>query len=138
MKWKRKILIIIRINILQLQNLTTENFAAELAQANLITKTDFNNKIMSLKRKVNWNKTYHVLFKNDFKNYEHLIQVIFLGEANFEENIDQNYLVFQPISEISKVLLVFVVVNILVFRNLKVCLMKRLVPLIIVLLKLLW
>ena len=138
MKWKRKILIIIRINILQLQNLTTENFAAELAQANLITKTDFNNKIMSFKRKVNWNKTYHVLFKNDFKNYKHLIQVIFLGKANFEENVDQNYLVFQPISEISKVLLVFVVVNILVFRNLKVCLMKRLVPLIIVLLKLLW
>ena len=52
---------------------------------------------MSLKRKINWNKTYHVLFENDFKNYKHLIQVIFLGKAHFEENVDQNYLVFQPI-----------------------------------------
>ena len=51
---------------------------------------------MSLKRKINWSKTYHVLFENDFKNYKHLIQVIFLGKANFEENVDQNYLIFQP------------------------------------------
>ena len=33
--------------------LTSENFAARLAQANLITKTDFDNKLKSLNRKIN-------------------------------------------------------------------------------------
>ena len=34
----------------EFNKLTTENFAARLAQANLVTKTDFNNKPTSLKK----------------------------------------------------------------------------------------
>ena len=50
------------INILQLQNkLTAENFAARLAQANLITKTDFDAKLLSLNRKITSNETKHLL-----------------------------------------------------------------------------
>ena len=42
------------INILLLQkliNLAAENFAARLAQANLITRTDFDTKLMNLNKK---------------------------------------------------------------------------------------
>ena len=53
--------------------LTTENFAARLTQAHLVTKTDFDNKLMSLNRKINSNKTKHVLVENEFKNCKHLI-----------------------------------------------------------------
>ena len=46
-------------NILQLQsliNLTADVFNARLAQANLITKTDFDAKLSSLNRKITENK----------------------------------------------------------------------------------
>ena len=49
----------------EFNKLRTENIAAILAQANLITKTDFYNRLyMSLNRKNNSNKTKHV--KNEF------------------------------------------------------------------------
>ena len=35
----------------EFNKLTVENFAARLAQANLVTKTDFDNKLSSLNRK---------------------------------------------------------------------------------------
>ena len=37
----------------EFNRLTTENFAARLAQANLVTKTDFDTKLNSLNRKIN-------------------------------------------------------------------------------------
>ena len=40
----------------EFNKLTAENFAARLAQANLVTKTDFNNKLSSLNRKITSNK----------------------------------------------------------------------------------
>ena len=51
------------INILLPQNLTVENFAATLAQANLITKGDFDNRPMSLNRKINSSKQIMFLLK---------------------------------------------------------------------------
>ena len=51
---KRKLLIIIMINVLLLQNLIklgAKRFAARLAQANLVTKTDFDTKLTSINKK---------------------------------------------------------------------------------------
>ena len=51
---KRKLLIIIMINVLLLQNLIklgAKRFAARLAQANLVTKTDFYTKLTSINKK---------------------------------------------------------------------------------------
>ena len=42
-------------------------FNARLAQANLITKTDFDAKLSSLNRKITANKTKHVLAENELK-----------------------------------------------------------------------
>ena len=49
---KKNLLIIIMTSILLLQSLI-------LAQANLITKTDFDGKLSSLNRKINLNKSKH-------------------------------------------------------------------------------
>ena len=51
---------------------------ARLAQANIITKTDFDAKLSNLNRKVTTNKTKHLLVENDLKSRKHLIQVVLL------------------------------------------------------------
>ena len=45
-------------------------FNARLAQANLITKTDFDAKLSSLNRKITSNKTKQVLVENKFKKFK--------------------------------------------------------------------
>ena len=50
----------------EFKKLTAANFSARSAQANLITKTDFDTKLMSPNRKINSNKTKHVLVENEF------------------------------------------------------------------------
>ena len=60
---------------------------ARLAQANLITKTDFDAKLSSLKRKITANKTKHFLNDNDLSYYR--------GKQYFDERSrKKNYLVF--------------------------------------------
>ena len=44
----------------EFNKLTTENFAARLTQVNLVTKTDFDNKLTSFNRKITSNKTKHL------------------------------------------------------------------------------
>ena len=51
---------------------------ARLAQANIITKTDFDAKLSNLNRKVTTNKTKHLLVENELKSRKHLIQVVLL------------------------------------------------------------
>ena len=45
----------------EFKKFAAEIFPARLAQANLVTKTDFDTKLVSLSRKINSNKTKHVL-----------------------------------------------------------------------------
>ena len=45
----------------EFNKLTAKCFAARLALANLITKTDFDDKLSSLNRKITLNKTRHLL-----------------------------------------------------------------------------
>ena len=56
--------------------LTTENLAARLAQVNLasksdianfLKKTEFDNKLKNLNKKVTSNKSKHLLVENEFK-----------------------------------------------------------------------
>ena len=51
----------------EFNKLTAENFAARLAQANLVTKTDFDDKLINLNKKNNSNKTKHLIVENEFK-----------------------------------------------------------------------
>ena len=114
-------------NILLLQKfnkLTTENFAARLKQANVITKTDFDDKLKSLNQKINLNKTKYFLLENEFKKLKTFDSSYFIGKRYFEGDGTQNYLVFQPRYRILTELVVLVVVTILIYGNLKDFLMK--------------
>ena len=89
------------MNILLLKNLTADNFAARLKQANLASKndidgfvknTDFDEKIKKLatkaKLKVEQDKTVKLQTFNS--SY-------FCGKSHLEDHGARNYLVFQPI-----------------------------------------
>ena len=79
-------------------------FNARLAQANLITKTDFDAKLSSLNRKITSNKTKHVLVENELKKLKPFDSSYFIGKNYFEEDGAQNYLVFQPIHRYFKII----------------------------------
>ena len=99
-------------------------FNARLAQANLIRKTDFSAKLLSLNRKVTANKTKHLLVENELKKLKAFDSSYFIAKINFEEDGTQNYLVFIPIL---KLLLVLVMVVTFITGNLKDCLTKVLI-----------
>ena len=100
MSLERNLLIMIMTNILLLQSLILwllVFFNARLAQANLITKTDFNAKLSSLNRKITSNKSKHLLVENELKKLKTFDSSYFIGKSHFEEDGTQNYLVFQPV-----------------------------------------
>ena len=49
----------------EFSKITAEHFAARLAQANLVTKINFDNELIKLNKKTNSNKTKHVLVENE-------------------------------------------------------------------------
>ena len=99
---KRNLLIITMTNIFLLQSLIAANvFNARLAQANLITKTDFDNKLSGLTRKVTADKSKNLLVENELKKLKTFDSSCFIGKSHFEEDGIQNYLVFQPINRYS-------------------------------------
>ena len=82
-KLKIKLVIIIIANILQ-----------RLAQANLITKTDFDPKLSSLNRKVTKNKTENLLAEKELNQLKTFDSSYFIGKSHFEEDDTKNCLVF--------------------------------------------
>ena len=81
------------IIILLLQNFnefTAETFAARLAKANLITKADFDDKLINLNRKINSNKGKHLLPQNEFKKLQTFDSICFRRKSHFEEDGAQN------------------------------------------------
>ena len=82
--------------------LTAENFAARLAQENLFTNRDFDDKLINLNKKFTSNKTKHLLVENQFKKSETFDSIYFRGKSHFEEGGTQHYLVYQPIQRCFK------------------------------------
>ena len=81
----------------EFNKLTTENFNARLAQANLITKTDFDAKLQVLSKRIASNKTKHLLVENELKKLKTFYLSYLKGKGHFEEDGAQNYLVYQPV-----------------------------------------
>ena len=79
-------------------------FNARLAQENLITKPDFDVKLSSLNRKVTANKTKHFLIENEMKKLKTFDSSYFIGKSHFEEDVTQNYLVYQPMYRYFKII----------------------------------
>ena len=72
-------------------------FNARLAQANLVTKTDFDAKLHSLNKKINSNKTKHLLAETELKKLNNFHAAYFRGKNYFDGDGTQNYLVFQAV-----------------------------------------
>ena len=97
-------------------------FNARLAQANLITKTDFSAKLSSLNRKISSKKTKHLLVESELKKLKTFDSSYFFGKSDFEEDGKQKYLVFQPMySFLRGFLLILIIFH---HGNLKDYLMK--------------
>ena len=79
-------------------------FNARLAQANMITKTDFDAKLSSLNRKIIANKSKNLLAENELKKLKTFDSSHFIGKSHSQEDDTQNYLVFQPICSYFKVI----------------------------------
>ena len=83
--------------------LATNVFNARIAQANLITKTDFDAKLSSLNRKITKNKSNHLLVQNELNKLKTFDSSYFHGKNYFDEAGNQNYHIFQLISKYLKV-----------------------------------
>ena len=79
-------------------------FNARIAQANFITKTDFDANLSSYNRKVTQNKTKHLLVENELNKLKTFYSSYFIGKSHFEEDSTQSYLVFQPLNKYFKVI----------------------------------
>ena len=96
---KKNLLIIINgkyITTPEFNILAADVFNVRLAQANLLTKTDFDAKLSSLNREITSNKTNHLLVENELKKLKTFDSIYFRGKSHFEKDGTQNYLVFQP------------------------------------------
>ena len=88
----------------EFNTLAADVFNARLAQANLVTKTDFDAKLSSLNKRVTLNKTKHLLVENELKKLKAFDLSYFIGKSHFEEDGAQNYLVFQPLNKHFKII----------------------------------
>ena len=67
-----------KITTPEFNKLTAENFGARLAQANLVTKADFDNKLINFIMELTRTKQMIYLLKTNQKHYKHSIQSIFV------------------------------------------------------------
>ena len=65
----------------EFNKLTAESLAARLAQANLVTETDFDDKLINLNRKITSKKTKHLLVENQLKKIETFDSICFSGRS---------------------------------------------------------
>ena len=97
--------------------LTAESFAARLTQANLVMKTNFDNKLMSFNRNITSNKTKHFEVLKIINSLTTNYHNSFLGRLYFTSNNgSQNTFIYQPTLDTldlknRKILIIFLVGN---------------------------
>ena len=76
---------------------TAESFTARLKQANLVTKTDFDNKLTNFNRRITSNKTKHSEVQKELNSLTTKDYNFLLGRIYFTSNDgSQNTFVYQP------------------------------------------
>ena len=83
------------VTTLEFSRLTTEEFI----RSKFNKKTEFDTRLISLNKKINSNKTKHLLIKNKLEKLKTFDLSYFRGKNAFEKDSRQNYLVFQPMYE---------------------------------------
>ena len=74
----------------EFNNLTADKFTVRLAQAK---KTDFDDKLIKINKKINSNETRHLLVENKLKKLQTFDSSYFRGKSHFVDN-DGTHLVF--------------------------------------------
>ena len=74
----------------EFNKLMAENFAAGLAKADLVTKTDFDNNLTDLNRKIVLKKTKIVVIENELNELKAFDSSYFKGKSHFEDDDTQN------------------------------------------------
>ena len=81
----------------EFNKLTAENFPARLKQANLVKKTDFDNKLTSFNKRITSNETKHLGVDKKINSLTSKYYTVFLGRIYFISNDgSQNTFVYQP------------------------------------------
>ena len=75
-----------------------------IAQAKLITKTEFDSKLSNLNKKITLNKSKHFLVENELNKLKTFDSSHFIGKSHFDVDGTQNYLVFQPLNKYFKLI----------------------------------
>ena len=83
------------ITTTEFNKLATDTFNARLVQANLIKKTDFDHKLSDLNIEIVSNKRKDIVIEKELRYFH--------GKNYFDEDGNQNYYIFQPISKYLKV-----------------------------------
>ena len=91
------------IDTAEFNKLPVDVFNGWLAQANLVSKADFDDKLSNLNKKVTKNKTNHLLVQNELKKLKTFDSTFFNGKSYFEEDGRPSYLLFQPLNKYFKV-----------------------------------
>ena len=81
----------------EFNKLTIKNFIARSTLSNLVTKTDFDAKLESLNKKIDSNKTKHLLVENELKKLKTFDLDLFISQSYFNSDGVQLFLIFQPI-----------------------------------------
>ena len=110
------------ITTLEFNKLTAENFAARLALENLVTKTDFDDKLINLNKKLTQTKQKIYQLKMNLKNYRHLIQSIFVIKVILKMMVLKIVQSFKQHKDVLKRLVI--IMTIFYHGNLKDYLMK--------------
>ena len=75
-----------------------------IAQAKLITKTEFDSKLSNLNKKITLNKSKHLLVENELNKLKTFDSSHCTGKSHFDVDGTQNYLVFQPLNKYFKLI----------------------------------
>ena len=110
----------------EFNKLAANNFASRLKQAKLVTKPDFEDNLKSLKQKINSNKTKILLVEIELKKLQIFDSIYFMGKVILKNMVHKFISYFNQCTNILKGLVVFVLVVIFIFGNLKDYLMKML------------
>ena len=74
------------IDTQEFNKLTADVFDARIAEASLITKTDFDANLSILHKKITSNKTKHLLVENKLNKLKTFDLSYFMGKSHFEED----------------------------------------------------
>ena len=80
----------------EFNNLTAENFTARLKQANLVSKTDFDKKLISFGKRIMSNKTKYLEIQKKVDSLTTKYYKLFLGRMYYTTNDEsQNMFIYQ-------------------------------------------